>query len=299
LEVGKRTIDLFLHTSQNPERTAARQCGFHLLPEGRGLTPQLVSWLLNFAKARTSRLTSERYHMCVCGVNAQSDSSFQRGFNSLLHYMVHRIPGLCTIFTDPFIAFGMMRTIGRKKEEATLLTSHLLAILLTPFRDGFTRPTWRKVLILLEGTLLARGRRTVTAALRLMDLHQLTRFNVFHHVLSRARWSPLQMSRVLFLLLVHAFVPAGSPNAPKLCFRIVKVNSLVAQVGVAASASDGTRPSSSQIVRTRIFAIPSGWCQISSVRTSPTAWAMSCRRSTNAFFVKNGLLILGRRMALF
>ncbi len=149
--------------------------------------------------------------MCVCGVNAQSDSSFQRGFNSLLHYMVHRMPGLCTIFTDPFIAFGMMRTIGRKNEEATLLTSHLLAILLTPFRDGFTRPTWRKVLILLEGTLLARGRRTVTAALRMMDLHQLTRFNVFHHVLSRARWSPLQMSRVLFLLLVHAFVPAGSP----------------------------------------------------------------------------------------
>lgn len=136
-----------MHTSQNPERTAARQCGFHLLPSGRGLTPQLVSWLLNFAKARTSRLTSERYHMCVCGVNAQSDSSFQRGFNSLLHYMVHRMPGLCTIFTDPFIAFGMMRTIGRKKEEATLLTSRLLAILLTPFRDRFTRPTWRKVLV--------------------------------------------------------------------------------------------------------------------------------------------------------
>ena len=80
---------------------------------------------------------------------------------------------------------------------------------LAPFRTGFTRPTWRKVLILLEGTLLARGRRTVTAALRMMDLHQLTQFNVFHHVLSRARWSPLRMSKVLFLLLVRTFVPAG------------------------------------------------------------------------------------------
>jgi hypothetical protein len=119
-----------------------------------------------------------------------------RGFNSLLRYMVHHMPGLCTIFTDPFTSSGMMKAIGRKKEEATLLTSHLLAILLIPFRDGFTRPTWRKVLILLEGTLLARGRRTVTAALRMMGLHQLTRFNVFHHVLSRAPWSPLQMSRV-------------------------------------------------------------------------------------------------------
>lgn len=59
--------------------------------------------------------------------------------------------------------------------------------------------------------MLARGRGTVTSALRMMGLHQLAQFNVFHHVLSRARWSPLQMSRVLFLLLVRAFVPAGAP----------------------------------------------------------------------------------------
>jgi hypothetical protein len=91
------------------------------------------------------------------------------------------------------------------------MPSHLLATLLTPFRDGFTRPTWRKVLILLEGTLLARGRRTVTTALRMMGLHQLAQLNVFHHVLSRARWSPLQMSRVLSLLLVRTFIPAGAP----------------------------------------------------------------------------------------
>lgn len=91
------------------------------------------------------------------------------------------------------------------------MTSHLLAMLLAPFGTGFTRPTWRKVLILLEGTLLARGRRTVTGALRMMGLHQLAQFNVFHHVLSRARWSPLQMRRVLFLLLVRTFVPPDVP----------------------------------------------------------------------------------------
>ena len=51
----------------------------------------------------------------------------------------------------------------------------------------------------------------MTSALRMMGLHQLAQFNVFHHVLSRARWSPLQMSRVLFLLLVRTFVPAGAP----------------------------------------------------------------------------------------
>jgi hypothetical protein len=37
--------------------------------------------------------------------------------------------------------------------------------MLEPFRPVFTAPTWKKVLILLRGTVLARGRRTVTAAL--------------------------------------------------------------------------------------------------------------------------------------
>jgi DDE superfamily endonuclease len=110
----------------------------------------------------------------------------------------------------PMLSRYQVIRIGTK-EEIPLTTSHRLAMFLAPFRTGFIRPTWRKVLILLEGTLLARGRRTMTAALRMMGLHQLAQFNVFHHVLSRARWSPLRMSRVLFLLLVRTFVPAGGP----------------------------------------------------------------------------------------
>lgn len=50
----------------------------------------------------------------------------------------------------------------------------------------------------------------MTGALRMMGLHQMAQFNVFHHVLSRACWAPLQMSKVLFLLLVRTFVPAGA-----------------------------------------------------------------------------------------
>lgn len=34
------------------------------------------------------------------------------------------------------------------------------------FRPLFTAPTWRKLMMLLTGTLLAQGRRTVAAALR-------------------------------------------------------------------------------------------------------------------------------------
>src|SRR5215471_12312208 len=37
---------------------------------------------------------------------------------------------------------------------------------LAAFRPLFTAPTWRKLMTLLAGTLLAHGRRTVAAALR-------------------------------------------------------------------------------------------------------------------------------------
>src|SRR5215469_14991539 len=37
---------------------------------------------------------------------------------------------------------------------------------LAVFRPLFTAPTWRKLMTLLTGTLLAQGRRTVAAALR-------------------------------------------------------------------------------------------------------------------------------------
>jgi DDE superfamily endonuclease len=80
---------------------------------------------------------------------------------------------------------------------------------LTAFRPLFTAPTWRKLMTLLTGTLLARGRRTVTAALRQtgheMDLH----WSGFHQVLNRARWSPLAASRCLLQLIVETFVQAG------------------------------------------------------------------------------------------
>lgn len=80
---------------------------------------------------------------------------------------------------------------------------------LEPFRCVFTAPTWRKMLTLLRGTLLARGRRTVTAALRQTGHEQDAHFSTFHQVLNRARWSPLQASRHLLQLLIETFVQAG------------------------------------------------------------------------------------------
>ena len=86
--------------------------------------------------------------------------------------------------------------------------SSIIAVL-AHFEPLFTAPTWKKVLILLLGTLLARGRRTVTAALRQMGQQMNAQFSGFHQVLNRARWSPLEVSRRLLQVLVDTFVRAG------------------------------------------------------------------------------------------
>lgn len=70
--------------------------------------------------------------------------------------------------------------------------SEPLMSVLWEFESAFSQPTWRKVQGLIRGTLLARGRRTVTAALRQMGLGDASNFSRYHHVLNRARWSALE-----------------------------------------------------------------------------------------------------------
>ena len=81
--------------------------------------------------------------------------------------------------------------------------------ILAQFRPLFTAPTWKKMMILLTGSMLARGRRTVTAALYQTGHQFDTNFSTFHHVLNRARWSPLAVSRHLLSLIVETFVQVG------------------------------------------------------------------------------------------
>lgn len=51
--------------------------------------------------------------------------------------------------------------------------------------------------MLVVGTLLAPGRRTVTATRRVLGLEHTRRFERYHRVLNRAHWSGLAASRVL------------------------------------------------------------------------------------------------------
>src|SRR5688500_5365603 len=85
----------------------------------------------------------------------------------------------------------------------------LLAHWMAPFAASFTRPTWRHVLVLIAGAILAPGRRTVTAALSIMGLREASTFTNFHRVLNRSRWSSRAVAQLLLALLIAAFVPNG------------------------------------------------------------------------------------------
>ena len=80
---------------------------------------------------------------------------------------------------------------------------------LEAFRPEFTPRTWARVVPITLGTILARGRRTVSAALRQMGLHQAPDFSSYHQVFNRASWSPLRVARRLLSAAIAAFVPKG------------------------------------------------------------------------------------------
>ena len=81
--------------------------------------------------------------------------------------------------------------------------------LFAPFAPLFSKRVFRHAQVLLVGTILAPGQRTVSSALRVMGLGQQKRFHCYHRVLSRASWSSVEASRILLRSLVEVFVPEG------------------------------------------------------------------------------------------
>ena len=77
---------------------------------------------------------------------------------------------------------------------------------LAHFEPAFSQPSYQKAVVLLVGTILARGRRTVTAALRAVGLQQHKQWAKYHQLLNRASWSGLTVSRLLLQVLVQTFV---------------------------------------------------------------------------------------------
>jgi hypothetical protein len=81
--------------------------------------------------------------------------------------------------------------------------------LLNPFVPLFSRRLWPHVQVLLAGAILAPGKKTVSAALRVMGLGQTEHFQRYHRLLNRATCSGRKASRVLLGLLVKTFAADG------------------------------------------------------------------------------------------
>jgi hypothetical protein len=79
------------------------------------------------------------------------------------------------------------------------------------FELVFSERVWEWAKVLLIGAILAPGKRTVTAALRVMGLSNEAQFQNYHRLLNRDRWSSRALSRILLRLLVRFFVPADAP----------------------------------------------------------------------------------------
>jgi hypothetical protein len=86
-----------------------------------------------------------------------------------------------------------------------------IMVLMQYFTPEFSERTWDWVQVLVVGAILAPGKRTVTAVLRVMGLSDERQFQRYHRVLNRAVWSSLRVSQILLGLLVMVLVPPSWP----------------------------------------------------------------------------------------
>jgi hypothetical protein len=71
-----------------------------------------------------------------------------------------------------------------------------MATVLNSFSQLFTLPTWVHIQVLLMGAILCQGTRRVSSILRVMGLSQEKRFEKYHRVLNRAKWSSLSGAKI-------------------------------------------------------------------------------------------------------
>jgi hypothetical protein len=84
-----------------------------------------------------------------------------------------------------------------------------LTPLLVEFAPAFSRPTYRRFLVLLVAAILTTGRRTGANLLRTIGALAPGHAPSYRRVLSRARWSTLQLACTLTRHLVDRLIPDG------------------------------------------------------------------------------------------
>jgi DDE superfamily endonuclease len=137
--------------------------------------------------------------------------------------------------------------------------------ILRQFELLFSERVWEWAKILLVGAILAPGKRTVTAVLRVMGLRDAAQFQNYHRVLNRAVWSPRAASRILLRLLVAAFVPPDAPIVLGLDDHIERRRGV--KIAAKGIYRDPVRSSRSFFVKT------SGLRWLSMMLLAPIPWA--------------------------
>ena len=103
----------------------------------------------------------------------------------------------------------MTRHRSSPSSAAAPILPPIVTSLMAPFQSFFTTPVWEHVLVLVIGMVLAPGKRTVSAALRVMGLGATRDFALYHYVLSRARRNSRAIARTLLTTILDRFLPGG------------------------------------------------------------------------------------------
>jgi DDE superfamily endonuclease len=140
-----------------------------------------------------------------------------------------------------------------------------IILVLRQFELVFSERAWEWAKVLLVGAILAPGKRTVTAALRVMGLSDETQFQNYHRVLNRDRWSSWILSRILLRLLLRAFVPAATAVVIGLDEHIERRRG--AKIAAKGIYRDAVRSSKACFVKT------SGLRWLSMMLLAPVPWA--------------------------
>lgn len=139
-----------------------------------------------------------------------------------------------------------------------------IADVILPFAHGFSERVFAHARTLLVGAILAPGKRTVTAVLRVLGKSADAHFQNYHRVLNRAAWSPVRAARTLLEMLVATFAPDG-PLVFALDETIERRRG--AKISAKGIYRDPVRSSHSHFVKA------SGLRWLSVMLVTPIAWA--------------------------
>jgi DDE superfamily endonuclease len=78
------------------------------------------------------------------------------------------------------------------------------------FAPLFSQPVYKNAIMLMAGHFLCTSKRTLTNLLRRLGMHKETKFTKYFYVIRKAKWSPFQSSKILFLLIIEQLLPKDS-----------------------------------------------------------------------------------------